>query len=545
MLDWNGQFQLSLEYQQSFQGDDIADSLFGHDRLLFQGSQLATRERRALIADQFGLSPFFDSTIKFSPHIKNINFHGYAHVGFDDWVSGLYGELQFTVSRQERILNACETINTNTLLRLSTPSGLAGSVGQAVPFPVGYMAGGSSTVTPATTIKQALTGNFTFGDMQTPWEFGRFKFGKQTKSGVAGVTLIAGYDFWRNSCEHFGIFLRYTAPTGNKANPTYVFSPVIGDGKHHEIGAGLTHHAQLWSKDDNQSISFYLDGYVMALLENTQLRSFDFKKRGCMSRYMLLKELSAPTPALTALATSIDAVNPGYSYAGNLINAINFNTRAAHIKVAAKGDASLRAIYTHGGVDFCIGYNIYGHTQEKVCLAKNSCNPIANNTYGIKGCTGVYTYLYTSNDVTVGALTTPTGFPLNSTSNASTISSCKAINNGVEILVPATSVGVDWREAFVQPTGFQANAVPAGSAVATLALSQLSNPAKTVSTKSLNLCSGAAPSQLAHKGFITLTYNWHECRTQPLIMFGFEAEGSGNCASLKQWGVWLTGGLSF
>ena len=36
----------------------------------------------------------------------------------------------------------------------------------------------------------------------------------------------------------------------------------------------------------------YLDGYVMALLENTQLRSFDFKKRGCMSRYMLLKELT-------------------------------------------------------------------------------------------------------------------------------------------------------------------------------------------------------------------------------------------------------------
>ena len=164
-------------------------------------------------------------------------------MGFDAWLSGLYGELQFTFSRQERILNACETINTNTYL-VEKLSHLLLVIWQAAAAPS----------TPAATIKQALSGNFTFGDMQTPWEFGKFKFGKQTKNGVAGVTLIAGYDFWRNSCEHFGIFLRYTAPTGNKANPTYVFSPVIGDGKHHEIGAGLTHHAQLWSKDDDQSV---------------------------------------------------------------------------------------------------------------------------------------------------------------------------------------------------------------------------------------------------------------------------------------------------
>lgn len=538
MCDWNGQFELSLEYQQSFRNKDIATSLFGDNVLLFQGSQVALRDNSALIADQFGLSPVFDGTLKLCPSIKNINLHGNAHVGFDAWVSGLYAELQFTFSRQQRTLSACELILSDTLLRQD--------FGGQASFPVGYMAGGSQPVAAATSIKQALAGNFTFGDMQTPWEFSKFKFCSQTKHGVAGVTLIAGYDFWRDSCDHLGIFLRYTAPTGNKPNPHYVFSPVVGDGKHHEIGAGITHHAQLWSKDDNQAVSFYLDGYVVGLLQNTQLRTFDFKRRGCLSRYMLLKELTAPTAELTTLASSLGAKSAGFSYAGNLINAVNFTTRAAQVKVAAKGDASLRCIYSNGGVDFCVGYNIYGQTQEKICLANNNCNPTTNKNYGIKGCTGTNTYLYSTNSITVGTLTTPNDFPLNSTSSGkdSTITSCGAVDSGVEILVPGTTIGVDWTQAYAPNASAQANAVPTGTPVGNITTSELSNPAKALTSKALNLCSGAAPSQLAHKGFMTLTYTW-DCDYTPLLAFGFEAEGSGNCGSLKQWGVWLTGGCAF
>ena len=44
-------------------------------------------------------------------------------------------------------------------------------------------------------ILQALSGNFTFGDMQEQWKYGRFVCGTQTKTALADIDLIVGYNY--------------------------------------------------------------------------------------------------------------------------------------------------------------------------------------------------------------------------------------------------------------------------------------------------------------------------------------------------------------
>ena len=517
--EWSGDLALGFEFERSFRGCDIAKCMFGSNKLLFQGSRVGGRAANALIADNFGLSQNCNTSIRFNPRIENFNLNFQSRLNFDCWCEGLYAQLDFQFTHQKRTLFADENCGCD----LGSTSTGCGTV-----FPAGYM--GAAAVTPDPTLKDALKGDFTFGDMTTPWKFGRFVFCDQTKNKVSGVALEFGWNFWNNDCAHLGAFLRYVAPTGNRPDARNVFSPVVGNGHHHEIGGGITSHWKLWDQEDcDRNITAYLDGYAVTLLKDCQARSFDFKNRGCLSRYMLLKQL---TPTTTAA---------GFTYAGNLINAINFNTRSANVKINIKGDAALRFVYHDGGFDFALGYEIHGQSKEKICnISSNSpCNAVDTTLhYGLKGCTGVDCFTYTvAAGVTAG---TATVSPLNATASAATITSC-----GVPLVDNAVS-GLTATSICVSAFGAAAPAaVPAGTAVTALVAASSSAPAVEVTTADLDLNSGKAPRQLMNKGFATLDYTWKDCDWSPYIEFGAEAEGGTRKCDLKQWGVWIKGGVSF
>jgi len=526
--EFNGIMELGFEYQRSFSSSHISRALFGSDRLHFQGSGIgnsitgAGRDSRALIADNFGLSALCDTCISFKPRIQNYNLNFHGRLGFDNWVEGLYGEVYFAFTHQNRNLHletnvtctttcstgcstgcsigcsdfsfgcstGCSTNNSCNNSCVVTGTGLPGACG--TPFVAGYMAPGvASTVG---SLQSALTGG-TFGDMQQPWSFGRFPFCSQTKNAVSGVALVAGWNFWQSDCGHFGLFFQYVAPTGNKPDPRYLFSPVVGNGGHNEVGGGLSAHYELWNNDCDQALNVYLDGYVMTALRNCQTRSFDFLGKGCLSRYMLLESLSATTPL---------------TYTGSLINGIDFATRRAQVKVSVKGDATLRFVYSHGGFNFGFGYNAYGQSQEDVRLANapvNGCNgtPVLTAAnYGFKGCASLY-----AAGVRISPAVTQSG---------ATINLC-----GVNDATPQ----------FIQDPTVVAPAVSCSG-----------NASDILSTGVLNLESGAAPKQFTNKGFATLDYTWAECNYSPYLGIGGEVEG-GSRFSMNQFGVWIKGGIQF
>ena len=317
-----------------------------------------------------------------------------------------------------------------------------------------------------------------------------------------------------------------------------MFSPVVGNGHHNQVGAGLDAHHQLWKNDCGHSLDMYVNGYVASALPNCQVRSFDFKNKGCLSRYMLLKELNS---ALTT--TNQYTANS----AGNIINGINFSTRFTNVKINVIGDAALRFVYRRDNFDFGIGYNVYGQSKESVCIVtpttNNPCNILdPSKIYGFKGCTGVASYQYpTDGSMTTGPFTTVVYTKMQPQIKARLLNAVLSDNPLTNTSMASGSRFIDWH---TNVDGNQANSVPVDTPLADVVIASTSLPALQVTVKDLDVNSGKAPKQITHKGFVTANWTWQDCANKPYIGLGAEVEGGSKC-SLKQWGLWLKGGVTF
>ncbi len=523
------QLNIGVAYQHSFDECAIAHSLFGTRTLHFQGSQVANRDPRALIADNFGLSPFYDGSITPHPDIQNINLHFQEYFNLECLAPCMYGQINLTVSQQKRRLFECASTVTST-----TPS--------LAPFPAGYM--GADRAATASSIEEALSGTFLFGNMQTAWHFGRFSQCEQKSTKLAGVDLILGSKLWQDEHSLATLFIQYSPPTGTKIDTHYaqtIFKPIIGTGHHHQFGGGITTWYELWNNGYSQSLGAKLEGSALALFSNQQVRSFDFAEKGCMSRYMLLKELTETTTREAA----------DFAYAGHLINAIDFATRNVTIKTRVKGDATLTFVYRCNGLHLGIGYNVYGQAEEQMngFPTESPCKAIAEHThYGFKGALGTHFFDYTF-DVSDTISSAPNTQLLNSTASESTMFDTGEpgnpfIDNGTEEQT-ATTIGVDWLNALNGVPLKAANQLAIGDSTGELIVAQSSAPALEVSVDDLNRCSGLAPRQVSHKGFFTCDYFWQDCVHEPYLSFGIEAEGGHEFSTLRQWGMWAKLGFAF
>lgn len=553
--EFNTGFVLGYEYQRTFGSCSLAKCLVGGNTLKFEGSQVAGRASTSLLADNFGLSQTFTGSITLNPKITNNNLHAQWYLGFDNWAQGLYLLFDFTFSNQQRSL-----FNKNCEKNCSTTTTTDTSVqADPVAFPVGYMASGSAVASGS--ILQALSGDFLFGDMQTKWKFGKWSNCDLKENKVAGFAINFGYNFWICEDSHFGAFVRYEAPTGTKLNGSdknaaYFFQPVVGNGRHNAVGGGLTAHKELWSNDCGDTITLYIDGYAEHLFKECQIRSFDFKNAGCMSRYMIIKqEVDANQTTNPNPFSTVDQRKYDYAGTNGLINAINYATRPVSSSFDVQGDAAIRFIYKHDCFTVAVGYNIFGRSEEKLCLKSGvACKSVDPDAlYAIKGCAGVYSYNYVH---TTGAGTQPitaqgTPFPLalNASQSDATIFACGNVDNANPQLTN-TNVGVDWVNYYKgtgTAAGLQANAIPVDSSVTTAQVSQAadSRGPVLVTTDSLDLNSGRSPRMITNKGFVTMDYVWDDCCWSPSLGIGAEVEGGSNCCDIKQWGVWVRAGLGF
>ncbi len=573
-----GGWDIGFEYKQSFKNHRIAECLFGNDTLTFLGTDAlisGTRPTCALIADNFGISPFANGSIEFRPRIRNelINFNFY--LGFDEWWSGFWikawaplvfaqwnlrGECTNTPCGTNNCCNfsdsscnnSCDSSCNNSCGSSNCNVGCSNTCSLSntctlvtTPFPAGCVAPVSAgAITPASSIQQALSGDFTFGNMTTPWNFGRFRFCDQKKVALADIWVQFGYNFWNCEDYHVGAFFQFVAPTGTKLDQKWarnVFSPIIGNGKHWEVGGGLSAHAEIWSCED-QSWTVYLEGYANHLFKNCQVRSFDFLGNGCLSRYELLAEYTLTGTTYTAN--------------GNLINAINFNTRRAESRISVKGEAIIKFVYRNCGWSAGIGYDFFGQDHEKLCIKSGAlCDPsLDSRFFGIRGCTPVQGLLYTTTLIggagaPVFATATPTAVNVTASESNATATACGTVDHAVSTLVsPVTGVAGSVVLDPCVPFTVTSLVTTVASATATpnLIVSN-SVPPVLVSVDSLDPRSGAAARQIIHKLFGTLDYSWLECDYTPFVGIGVEADFASckNTCSLNQWGVWIKGGMAF
>lgn len=535
-------FMATFEYTDSFRACQLAKRLFCTDCLTFAGSQAPDRDQnKDIIADYFGLPANYKSTIKIKPSIQNYILDFDFYLGPGDVSSGLYFimHLPITYTRWTLGLDNClpcqkypgtpffpscymfsntpytEFTNDVTLLP-SCQCHLYVTNNIIVPLNCDQYPNCSTF-----NIRQALSGNFLFGDMTEPWKFGKFSFCPLSKAGLADIDLIAGYNLWQSDFGHFAPFIMVVVPTGNRPNGKYIFQPIIGNGKHWELGGGITTHISLFPDYNNRclNLSCYIEGNISYVFKNDQIRSFDFCQNGLLSRYILLKE---------------------YDYAGNyvgrMINAINYNTRNCQVSVGYKIDYSIKFVFEYFGLSLDLGYNIYAKEGEKVCIKTECPCDIDLRRFGIKGTEGVCCSQYTVSDGEIS--------PTNSTS---LLNSTQPDANMFNVIKP-TPEPIPENQSTVC---LAYNNTPITNAEPifgkTFFIANTNQAPVFISCKDLDPNSAVQKHMFTNKFFSYLGYTWINKCYDPHFGAGMEIEfdATNSNSSLNQWGFWIKMGADF
>jgi hypothetical protein len=600
MDETNGSLQLTIGGGQSFRTANLMTALFGSDvttsntgtlgckgstaTLGIQGSGLltsGTKSATSWLADYFGLSRSFESTVTFKPKISNVTADLNFYLGLDEWAQGLYFRVHAPLVWTKWSLGATESVT-------NAGTNLAGAGTAGTGFPPGYMGKGTGAVTaqlgiPVASLKSsflaAMNGTNTFGDMKEALAYGKFNNGAVTvnangcntacgltRTRVSDVEAALGYNFVLDEDYHFGLQLMGSGPAGGRPTAEYVFEPIVGNGGHWTLGGGLTAHATFWRSDcESSSFGFYVDANVTHLFKSCQKRPFDFKNKP-NSRYMLLAEHAAQSSTIGA--TSVSTAGPlatATQYTGNLYHAINKTTLDSNISFGAQGELALKFVYMNGGFSWDLGYDLWARSAEKICL-KGS---IDTKKYTLKGDAALYGYV----SGTGGGGTTGTEIALNVSQSNADIHNGQKGTDGLRNFLRTTAAesdrnfNVDSATAALGGIGSAAlNNLPAGAdqlssgadALTVGGATRLSLPAKFISNDDLDTT--GAGSVLTNKIFSHIGYAWidNECWV-PFLGLGGEAEfASGNSNScgttttscgkggaMSQWNVWLKGGVSF
>jgi len=552
MCDLYGSFYVAAEYTRSFRPYQISQFFFGEhlidcNSLLIQGNSVQNRNPKAWFADQFGLPGDFESRVSFCPLIDNFIIDMGLFVGLDKWRQGLYFKIHAPLVHTRWDLGMCECVSN--------------------PGEEGFH---SLYMSPHRVEREALPASFTdymnnnitFGDMKEPLKCGRISVCRLKETRLSDIHFTFGYN-WK-ICEdyHYGINLHLAAPTGNRPKGCFLFEPIIGNGKHWELGLGFSGSWTFWRGCgcEEEFLALYCDATFTHLLKTCQCRSFDFCGRP-NSRYMLLAQMGKNVDDINGGSNGTKTANS--EYAKTLLPAINYTTMNVDVKIGLQADIALKLAWVRDEWSFDLGYNLWGRTGEKFCN-KNCCGcfPCSKGLYAIKGDATLYGYRDRDRS------TTPV--PMSSSQMYANI------HNGINMLLNEddrqANKGVDNPQPAFAGNDLLGYTIP-GTTPIDVHLNTSIQPV-LVSRANINLCK--SPGALTHKFFWNASHAWKDmdARWLPFLGIGGEIEiaQNGKCCdcgpcnnfcidpcsnkcnresdkkkrgAVSQWGLWLKGGLYF
>jgi len=613
MDEWYGNFSITPEYTKSFRPCRIAQCLFGcfdnccgpcgpcdnacspcgscYDnccndsyRINISGSHVDNRGACDWLADYFGLPPDYQSCVTFEPRIDNFLIDFNLYLGLDEWCKGLYFRIHAPVVHTKWDLNMCECVQ---------------AAGEAN-HPVGYF-NKSFEVVGTTTVgiqRNNLVPNFTTfisgcGVITSnDFVFNPLCHAKMSccdfkETALSDIQMALGYNIWCDDDYHFGLNLRAAAPTGTRPTGMYLFEPIVGNGKHWELGAGMNTHWCFWSDECNcKSMAFYIDANVTHLFKTRQCRTFDLCGKP-LSRYMLAAQYKTPVENLLAGPNVASGLKPSKQFAGIYSPIANLTTFAVDVSVGAQADLVFMLQYVHNNWSFDLGYNFWGRSCEKIVCPCDCCLCFDQNQWGLKGDAFMYGFEPTA------PLIQP-GIALSATQSKATLfSGTNNYPDGDETATPDVidyeqNPGIDNRQLAFSSTSELV--IPVAKIGANNDIYTSLDPV-LLNFCDIDFCSARTKGR-SHKLFMNFDYTWcdYEC-SKPYLGIGFEVEfgqkpcdeccdecnscctpcgpsnlsfenncipcyNPGNtscvccndCCSLcavSQWGIWLKGGFGF
>lgn len=579
-----GSFTITPEYTRSFHPNQISQALFGDiltenccERASFkiQGTKVANRDPQALMAENFYLGTNYNSVVTVQPRIENFLVDFNMYIGLDGWHEGMFFRMHAPVVYTRWALNYEET-------QLN-----AGNGG----YDPGYFSNVvTSTITPHGLSQEYLLNSFAAyatdglaiapvnGTSFDALKNARWSRCRQTLTRVADLRAQLGWNFLSCPNYHLGASIYAAAPTGNRPHGQYIFEPIIGNGKHWELGAGITWHTNIHkSEDECSSFDIYVDANLTHLFKTRQCRTFDLIGKP-FSRYMLMAKMSGDVQNLYAGAEEQDLVAPSAQFAHEFAPLANISTIPVNVSASIQADIIVKLSWTHENFQCDLGYNFWTRSCEKICPYTGPCcyNKFPLNTWVLKGDAFVYGFESAYIDSTTPPYDVSfAGTPLSASESQATIFGGSnnwpngknkipwSSNGGIDNIIGALTAQTDPLEHVLSTySTLDGRWYPVGTSL---------NPT-FIKVEDLDLAAGRQRG-ISNKLFTHINYTWADhCGWTPFIGVGGEVEWGRrdhsiakvactthgcaqqhltckeNCChdfALSQWGVWLKGGVSF
>ena len=575
-----GSFSFTPEYTQSFRHKKITACFFGDDlvqcdgsaatkdcdgdSIVISGSRVTDRGANDWLADNFYLPTDFKSTIRFKPVIQNFIANLNFFFGLDKLIEGMFIKVHVPVAWTKWDLGFCETI----------------SASGSNPSDAGYL---GFTDVPRDSLLKSFTeyargktitaGGVVFDALRS----GQMSPCSDSEVALADLRFAIGFTLLNRERGHLGFSLLFAAPTGTRATGGSLFEPIVGNGHHWEVGAGLTLHGILsHNEEKDRSFGFYADVNVTHLFGTRQKRFFDLKKKG-NSRYMLAAKFGANAAIPDGVAGDPDGgADPGaaatpanFQFANLLSPVANLTSMDVKVSIGAQVDAAAMFNFACGGFNWDVGYNLWFRSCEKLCVG---CCPSLlaseKDTWALKG--DAYLIGFATNSGDAGELD---GLANNAPIRLSATQSTATIHKGNNF-----SAGLSDDDARRNPNIDLPQFAYAGN-TPNAALNAQPNQADDAGDQTRTSIQpvflscedieiqGSRLKGLSHKAFTHFSYNWvkRSCCCIPYVGVGGEVEFGRNdkkddcpvpegcetqcpdCirCSLSQWGVWIKTGVSF
>lgn len=154
--------------------------------------------------------------------------------------------------------------------------------------------------------------------------------GKELATGVADVTLVAGYKFLQHHHHKAALTVSATLPTGNKPTGIKAWEPITGSAGHFALGAGAEYSCRL-AGHEKAHVNFVAALDYRYQFEAQEMRTIGLQKVAWGHYNLLLDTIAYPltstnnlaTPAANVLTVSTN-ITPGHSI--ELLSGLNFKS---------------------------------------------------------------------------------------------------------------------------------------------------------------------------------------------------------------------------
>ena len=512
--EWNGMFSVIPEFMQSL-GQKCGECAGLGSRITWSGTNSMTYGsndgKSDIDAYQFGMGNLSSQgTIELLPRVQHFGVDMMLHFTKAKDDRGLFftlkaplGAMMIETKVKEELTatrNRTTTYSNGTTVNLDTDQIWSLYPAENARYESLQEAWQSGTATPDGETKSSRHKLLAITN-------GRLSECKQTMIRMADLSVVLGYKLYASDRGFVDLGFKVTAPTGNVPMGEFVLEPIFGRAGHWGVGGELAVRRELY-QDDNSHLDFWVQGELLHLFNGrTGLRSFDLKKNGKGSKYMLIQHYF---PAATT------TTNPTGRLASFVTHAVNITTVPVKSTFAVEGSVALGLDYHRGNWNALLGAEFWGRSVEKLEL--DCCqfvkHRVANfNDYAVLG-------RQISDDIRNGG-----AFDLSLCEPEATISKSQNV-----------VVGVGGPPPTIAPTK------PEGIKDARLSENRI--PAK--STEALDVAGACEPHALTGKVTGQFGYTFSEHRYTPSIgLFGGVEFTARNNATVNMWSVGAQGSLNF